>query len=621
MAAITTLAISGDVLSGSVWPGGVIPGPGDTTTFEDGFSYTHNTGATWRVGDSANPTVYAIRTKGTSGTALFDFTSPLELLGDVLQAANWTGGVGASVLFDHASTELRWQVSTANFQNKCLTLTGSHASPILVSSKSGGANGRFINGGFLDGGVVKGSQIDFLRIGTASNDALSININTPSANVRVDFTDVRFTSCGRVNLPQNVPANAYVRLQRVEFSAPLRGDRELFRISGNGGALGTGTRLIDNVSIVDGNMNVFGHHFSVNEFVVSSDTARVGLTIANPLSMTNCAERVNLSAGGGAIAFNVTPTQAPTIQNWYLGGFNDGNGRGAQFTLSSLAADMTLTRILTHNEYAADQGFGAILILQSDPAAARKVTVKQSIGLLNSGGYGNGDFIGPLGNFANLSIEVEHCTWAGDAGPKTGLNHGNAQTVAYRSGNPLYTSVKSNLIYDGARGASVLGSRYNNAVNQTDVIDPAATTHNWIQTQASGTVNSGTCDGFSWRSPATAAFFSTPPTGPTSTGDPRLVDKFRNAASWDLARGGAGTHSAAFARLAKRCSRSNPGALDTVQNMIEFVTVGFFPQNPATVAAHDGLNNGTIGAMPYLPTRKLMNNSPIGSLTSSRMAA
>lgn len=596
MAAIAGNGVGGSVLSGSVWTGGIVPGVGDTSTFSNGVTYTLASGQTWRVGDSASPTTHAIRTTGTGGTAVFNFDGAVEVLGNVLQGnAFWTGGAGASVLFDHASTELTWQISDANSQNKRFILNGTQGAPCLVSSQAGGANGRFTSGGFFNGGLVDATHTDFTRIGTASNDAMSLRIDTVNANAFVRFIDVRFFSCGRVMMPANVPANASITLQRVEFSGSL--NNEAFRVNGNGGALGTGTRLIDNVSS-DKSVIVFGHSFTVNEFVINNDSGAFGLTITNPASMTNIAGRTNQTSTNASIC-TITPTAAPTLNGFYMTSRGTGNSRGVQLTLSSLAADLTLSRFVGHQEYSSGQGDSDLLILQSGPASLRTVTIRDSLGLLNGAGTAYGCFIAPLGNFSTLNIVAEHNTFCGDAGPESGFNTGDAQSAAYNGGTPLYTSVKSNLAYAGSLARAALFSRYGNVVNQQDAANPSGVTHNWVESPASGTFLGGDADQYSWKSTGTSAFFTTTPAGPITNGDPQFVDRTRNHMTWDLSLGGAGTGAAAFDRLAKRCRRSNPGVNDTVANLLGYVFGGFAPQNAATVAAHDSANGGTIGAVAY----------------------
>ena len=595
MTAIVGVGGGGDVLTGGSWVGGVAPGVGDTCTLANGATYTHNTGSTWRVGDSANPTTHAIRTSGSAGTGVLNWNSPIELLGIVLQGnANWACSAGGSVLFDHASTELTWQVCDANSQHKALTFTGTFSAPCIVSSNAAGVNGRFISGGFFNGGNVRGTHTDFTRIGTATNDAFNLDYTFTNANIFVSFTDCRFTSCGRVYCPSNVIANAVIALTRVEFASSL--NAKAFRVNGQSGALGSGTRLLQDVSS-DNDIEILGYHFTFDEVVVHNTVTRRSLIAENPLSMTNIASRVNQTAGA-SVSIDVRPRQAATFRDWYYTSFGNSNAHLAQFTLTNLAADMTLDGLIHHSEYSGGQGDGDHTKLQGDPSSLRTVNVKNSIGLANAAGYSTGCFVAPLTGFQHLHITGEHNSFVADAGPETGFNAQDANTgVAYNGGTALYTSIKSNLVVSGTALRACILSRYFGTPNQQDIADPAQVCNNWVQDPASGTFLGGQGDAWSFKQTATSAYFTTAVAGPTYYGDPQLRDRTVTHATWDASLGGAGTFAAAFTRLQKRCSRSNPAATDKVANLIAYIRWGWTPTNIAVKAAHDSVNNGWIGAV------------------------
>lgn len=597
MAPITGKGTGGDVLTGPTWVGDIAPGVGDTATLANGATYTHNSGGTWRVGDASNPTTHAIRTSGAAGTGILNWNSPIELLGIVLQGnANWTCSAGGSVLFDHASTELTWQISDANSQHKALVFTGTFNAPCIVSSNAAGVNGRFISGGFFNGGNVRGTHTDFARIGTAANDAFNLDYTFTNANISVSFTDCRFTSCGRVYVPSNLVANCIVQLTRVEFASSL--NAKSFRVNGQSGALGTGTRLLQDVS-ADNDIEILGYHFTIDEVVVHNPNTRRSLIVENPLSMTNIAGRINQTAGA-SVLFDIRPRQAATFRDWYFTSFGTSNAHLAQFTLTNLAADMTLDGMIHHSEYAVGQGDGDHIKLQGDPAATRAVHVQNSIGLANAAGYSTGSFVSPLTGFQKLTITGEHNSYVSDSGPTAGFGAQDANGgVAFNGGTPLYTSIKSNLVLAGTRGGASLLSRYFGTPNQQDIADPANVTHNWVDIPASGTFLGGTGTAWAFWQTATAAYFTTAVAGPTYNGDPQLRQRSVTHLTWDAALGGAGTGTSAFNRLMKRCSRSNPAATDKVANLIAYIRWGWTPENPATVAAHDSVNGGTVGAVPF----------------------
>ena len=524
------------------WPGGTIPGTTDTITIANGHTLSIPAGYTAECGAPATPSTQAIRTEGSAGTGILTCDGALIVKANVLQGnANWAFSAGSSYTFRHASTALTHQISDASNQHKRLTFTGTSGSPCTVTS-DGGVNGSFTSGGFLNGGMIQATHTDFSNLGTGSVDAMQPRIDSVQATIFINFTDCRFTSCGRVHEAANLPANCTVILQRCEFITPANVG-ECFRIGGNGGALGTGTRLVDNCS-TQGGWNVFGHHFTVTEMVVDGDANRISAAFTNPLSMTNCAGRTTQSSGT-AIPFLVTPTQAPAIRDWYLTSYGTGNSRGVQFTLSALTADFTIDGVLHHQEYSAGQGDGDNIILQTGPGSARVVTVQNCIGLPNGGGYSNGCFLAPLGNFSTLTIKANHNTWCGDAGPESGLNVGDAQSATYNSGSALYTEAKSNLVYKGTANRSSMFSRYFGAVNQQDTATLANVNNNWVESPASGSFLGGDADQYSFKQTGTNAFFTTTPAGPITNGDPQLVAKTRTHMTWDASLGGAGTGAAA----------------------------------------------------------------------------
>lgn len=564
MAAIASGA-SGNWSATGTWTGGVVPGDGDTVTV--GHAVTVDVNTTVGHSPGAADGTAAILTNG-SGSLTVAAGITLVVRGDIrLNNDDMTLNAGSILEFDASAaaspSTARYvlQIGTAHSQSARLVVNGLAGDRAIVRSNAGGANGRITDGGFIKGGSVQGSYAKFLRIGDASNNAISFYVGNTAQTFAISYFE--FDACGRVQNSVAAHGASVITISHCTWKNSPAVAENLYI---SGAAITTGSRTIEYC--------VFDKPLSL---ITPADT-----TIRNnllPLSFGT----LTTNAAWSDFRFNLLS-----------GDLNDALA-GDSYDCFALNTDADNPHYLfppsTRNavfdgwvfECATNAADGDI-VMGVSPASVMNYTVRNCIKLPNANGASSGAFLSTIGN-ANQRWTIAHNTYhLGGAVDSSGVRHGEGESGGAHAG--ILVSVQSNLVWDTvARGYKVTASALPGTTDALVLGD-----YNGGHNFAAGSGGKG---------------YNTTTTAPQGdhdvVADPEFVDNTRCFRTWDVALGGPGTNANALAELSKINDDSGYNSEYSISNYIAWVRAGFTPQNAAFKGtAHDG---GDIGAVPVqVPT-------------------
>lgn len=580
-------AASGNWASAATWVGGTIPSSTDTVTISDGHTVTIAASTSVTVGDSANPTTYAIRTAGTGGTGILVVGTGATLIvqGNVLQGnAIWTINASATLRSSHATANLKWTIGDANATTARLVFAGGTGSARITVNNA--LAGRWYGFGqfdvaFADSGKIYATGVQFTGVGLAASNAFQFVATTASSFLWY-ADDCLFTDCSSIGSESYVHPTASFRFLRSSYRTPTATGKTAFKILVNAPAT-TGTRIFDT---------------AVWEGALDCST---GAGLANGLTLTDCLGRLT---SGNAIRVAGVPT---SWQNVLFDTDYAANGFPCQFpgegTLNSTVmirrgasgnphwAECNVTGNLTMNDFIAwtpdvIADGGDAFQLHGSPVGVSTVSLRNWINLPSGSGL-FGDASGSMlsavtvGN-NNVKVNIEHCTSFCGNGPI--LSENFSPVAGY------LVSARSNLFWRRSARAGT-----------TPIFIHAGT-----GTPAAGSLTGVNfnarynCDTTTYGGAFSAASFAAPstPTNDVVGVNPAFVDDNRNPLTWAQSLDGAITTTTQA--LDKLFARNDDTGYDTrfsISAMITWIKAGFVPTAVSLQAAHDGVNGGWMGAM------------------------
>ena len=549
MAAITTTAAGAWSATGT-WTGGTIPGNGDTVTLNHAVSVTDSR----TVGVSP---VAGAGTKAIRCNAVLTIASGgvLKVRGDIgLNDVGLTVAAGGILEFDASAAGTP---STARYvckginatdPNSTITVTGSSGSHAIIRSNAGGANGRFTHNGNDNSGYFNATFCDFLRIGDASNPAMTFIIGGGAALSLVDCT---FDACGSIGDKFGVTcdAQALVTLTRVRTVNSV-GDSLGLPFDDRSGS---GVR-----SVTFCDFDSYSNFYKAGGYVITDTVFRQGYDATGAAWTTfqrNVLAFPQAAAGDWAVL--------GTARDLYC--VRVGAPTNPHYLTMGDLSDRVTGCVFDCPDGDGNQGNGDCITFNA-PSSAQTITIDHNIALhINNQNVGT--MLSCLGG-ANLTVIAEHNTYHGGQGIYLG------ETYTGHSG--MVSSLKSNLMYVKTGTGLVIRTDVGvlqNVVLSANVLkngqwNPLGTGYDTNMTFSSGTPGAGDV-----------------------VGNPLFMDVDRNIKTWDAALGGPGT----ILNAVNQIGLGNR----TVQSLLDYVRAGFKPAYRDLNSAHDNVapSNGWIGAV------------------------
>ena len=527
-----------------------VPGDGDTVTIATGHDITVDVNTT--VGDSPNPAANVITINGT-GTLTVANGVTLTIKGCYRgEDGNFTLGAGSVVEFQVPSGLRYWfRTGAANADTGKLIINGTSGSRAAFRSSSGAGIAYIDSQGFTGNSLIQAEYCDFTRIGDATEDFAEPYCNASGHDFYLRYCTA--TSCGELDTAVAVNTNASFELLDTKWLTTVASK----------------CAVLDNTAApaMGKSRSVIGCSFDKPIDIF----AAISWTITN----TYFADSFAATAGSGSWTLFEDNFIAKTTQpvTTVYGNVTDcfaykHSVTNPHFLGMTTARGLTVSGCVFEHGGSDEQGD---CLTASAASAAYSYTATGNIVLPNSTGGVSGTLMSLLGN-ANNTWTINHNTYIGKLGATAAI----AETYTGHAG--MLTSFRSNLAWHPTSATAVVleDSGTDDAVNDyvTDlgyngIWNGAATLY--ALDVANDVANDLTANDVS--------------------GDPQFVDETRDLASWDASLGGAGTDSAALARIA-----ADPYLID---DLVTWVKAGFVPTNSAfDGTAHDG---GDIGAMSYAP--------------------
>jgi hypothetical protein len=590
---------------------------GNTTTTADLASASWTDGTTTFAAAAAPVNPLAMNITGP-----LVIRQTLTIRGDVIQGnvavtIDGTDGNGAagwewdaSAAQSTANAAYIWFQGTASNQTTQQIATANTSKTVrgFIRSNAGGANGRVragigvgAVGDFIDSQTWNVTGIDFLRVGTASLNAIRLTTNATGRTYR--WLECRFDACGSIEPTSNIQSNStfeFINNTTINEVGVFTATICPLVIRANT-AIGTGSRLIQGNVFTAAPWFLSRTDFTIGESVKGDGKGNVfygGVSVSGTTGNA-AAIRGNLYR---TIDANDEQTAVSTIvqRNYFLADFAGANPH--ILGSDSIAATHTISENVFEYTGTDDNGDSVL-----------HLSLGQIYEITNNIVTKNGDGSGATGTLITSG--------AGVASQKIRARHNTAwvasqSMISYAEGaSPLADQIdeaKSNLAVQipgstpGSNGSFVAIDIFASGV--TDVLTPADACNNCL----AGTPGSG---GTGVVGNIYKGTFSTPP----GANDVLLADAaavgFVNGdariAEWDTSLGGTGTRAQKIANaLAELMKRNDPAGYNAAYNvnaLLDYVFAGHAPQNEALRdAGHDAVTIGAVemaaagGAVPAL---------------------
>lgn len=588
-AAITSTA-TGSWNQGGTWVGGVAPGDGDTAVIASGHTVTIPDGATVTVGTSGATGTTAITISNTGKLVIGGSASgTLICRGDIVSTQTDTTRVsgfyslqvnpGAILEFDasQATTPLSQtyvcRPSGNNQPNSRVKFLGTSIAHATVRSNAGGGNGRFSLGGFNTRlGSITANYTDFLRIGDASNAAFDMYLSSGTTEPDTfSLSDCTLNACGNMTSAVAVNAAAVFSCVRCLWSNTV--STTCWTVNSNT-AITTGTRLFQ-LCHFDKQAGNAGNNCSwtFDRCSMQGSFSVAASSTINWADLKDCLI-VKTAAGTSANQVGGSPTIGGSLTRCYLLTNNTSSTNNKWFNANP-NLDIAIDGFHWESLSTADTT-GDCLSVTGAPSATRVFDVQHGTCSFTPGGNDRpGTIVSVASNNANWRTRLKHNTWI--AGTEAMFSYSESQASAANTidefkSNLCYAPLspqgsKQYVVYDWVAGGTPT----------TDAMTPAGIVNNASYGVKSGLAGSGF-----------EITVTTPPDATNLTSvNPSFVGSSRTLALWDASLGGAGTTSAALARIA-----ADPSLITTAYT---WVRGGWAPTNRTLRnAGHDGV---TIGAL------------------------
>lgn len=550
-AAAYSSAADGNWSDDATWSGSGVPGNGDTVTIGAGHDITVDVNTT--IGDSP-ATAADVITVTTTGTITVATGVTFTIKGCVtMEDGNFTMGAGSTVEFQVPSTKRYWfRTGKANGDTCKVVINGSSGSRCAFRSSSGAGIAYFDSQGFQGNSLLQAQYCDFTLIGDGTEDFAEPYCHGTNFDFYLRYCTL--TSCGELDTATSISTNSSFELLDTKWITTV--STKCAVLDAAAAPAGGKTRSIVGCSF-DKTLDIF---------------TVLGWTITNTV-FGGGYSATSASAGWTLFEDNFikVPAAGPTtvygdITDCYVSKETTANPHFIQMTTARGVAVTGNVFELSGTPTAGD------CILASSATSAFNYSATYNIVLPNSAGDTSGTLMTLLGNANNTWTAINHNTYFNNV---LGTTAAIAETYTGHSG--MVTSFRSNLAWsDTASEAQIISDSGSN-----DAVAGYITNCGY----------NGIWNGMATVYELAAGTITNDSTASDVSGNPQFVDSSRDLASWDASLGGAGTDSAALARLA-----ADPYLID---DLVTWVKAGFVVRNSAlNGTAHDG---GVIGAMGYTP--------------------
>lgn len=447
-------------------------------------------------------------------------------------------------------------------------LNGNATYGITVASlpSDGSKNSNFSGGSNGARNHIDASYVTFRRIGTSSVNAFAPHMDV--RNKTHTWNRVTLESCGEIAIAGDANWTESLSYTGVVSTSTLTDGSTKYPLNVSFGA-GTGTRTFTEcvwdktIKIIAPRGLSFVDSYFHNGWSGTAGTS-TGATwdrcfirqtfdsLITSFGITNSFRYWDNPAGSNPHWDNLNGSATGTVTYTHTGNAYYYNGNDAAGNVITCASSNTTMSIVASNNLVLPNGAG----------------VSSGTFLTSNGAVGNG-----------FNITANHNTL--DVRGTYGFEIGHLQPGADTTNR--YASVKSNLFIGGTTGYKCFDV---DPVLITDLMTPGNTNYNGSY-QIKTTSGTG---GFTNEGKGYAAKWSaTPGTNDIDGQDPQFVNSAVSLAAWDLSLGGAGTNTAAAARV-----QSTPTLAAT---LVSYIKAGYAPSNSIyRNAGHDGV---TIGAVEY----------------------
>lgn len=582
MAAKTTSG-AGSFTDGTKWGGGVAPVSGaDTLTINHAMTWAPSAGSAFTIGTGTGValTFGSAGSLTITGLGAFDLTlagstaggkvSSRELVVNATNGAvtinlDATGaGAGFNMLvgntYDGGTGSPTWNRGGWD-------LNGNATYGITVQSlpSDGTKNSNFTGGTNGGWGHIDADYVTFRRIGTSSAAAFAPSMDTRNNNHT--WNNVTLDACGQITHSGNGSYTATLSYTDVKSTNTATNGTTSWPLSYGMSAAGTRTFtrcVFDKKIKINTPLGFNGDACYFHNGWEGTNSTSVGGTLNNSF--------VRQTFDSVITSFNINNT----FMYW-------DNPAGSNPHWISVNGSATGAVNYTYNGniyyYNGNDAAGNV-ITTSSSNTTMTITANNSIVLRNAAGVSSGVLMTSNGSVGNgFSITCNHNTMY--VSGIYGLEIGHLYSVGDTTNR--YVAVKSNLFLGGTTGYKCLDI---DAVLITDIIPPANANYNGsYQIKATA----GTA-GFTNEGKGYAGKWSVTPGANDIDGqDPQFVDPNVSLSAWDLSLGGAGTDTAAAARI-----QANPAL---AASLVSYIRAGYAPRNAIYKnAGHDGV---TIGAVEF----------------------